>query len=83
MPHVGVQRLGTGNAEEDSTEHGKAAHAVTGEQAQAVKRVERNQYSRLAGDAPNAERADREKPQQHDRSERSANARGAERLHRE
>ena len=81
MPHVGIQRLGAGNAEEDSAEHGKAAHAVAGEQAQAVKRIERDQHSRLAGDAPNAERADRDKPDQHDRPEGGADARGAERLH--
>ena len=83
MAHIGVERFGAGDAEEDAAQHQKAAETVGGNEACAVIRVDRLQHPGLLGDAPQAERADGHEPQQHDRPERGADARGAERLHRE
>ena len=83
MAHIGVERFGAGDAEEDAAQHQEAREAVGGDEACAVIRVDRLQHGRVLRDAPQAERADGREPQQHDRPEGGADARGPERLDRE
>ena len=83
MAHVGVERLGARDAEKNSAQEVKAVEPVVGEEADAIGGIDRDQHAGVAGDAPEAEEPDHNKPQQHDWTEGRANPRGAERLDRE
>jgi len=54
MPHVGVERFGSGDAKKDTTEYGKAFETPVNKIGQRVARIEAQQHRRILRDAPNA-----------------------------
>ena len=83
MTHVGVERLGAGDAQEDAAQQQEAGCAAFHQGVDGVSRIEAGENGGVLQDAIKAERADGEEPQRHDRAEQAADPGGAERLHRE
>ena len=55
MPHVGVQRLGAGNGEEDAAEHDEADRSMDAQEGQSRKRAQRAQDAPCRGNVDDAE----------------------------
>ena len=77
MAHVGVERLGAGDAEEDAAQDGEARESAMGEIGDRVARVEPEQHRGVAGDAPDAQQGDGGEPGRHHRAEGLPDARGS------
>ena len=71
MSHVGVQRLGPGDAQKYAAEHQKSLQSAARQIVEAVTRIDGRKDRRVLQDAMDAERRDRRKPEQHDRTERA------------
>ena len=69
MPHVGVQRLRTGERQHDGADRSKNIPAAGHEEMPAVQRVERRQDGRLPRDVDDSADGQGAKPQDHDRAE--------------
>ena len=82
VSHVGVQRLGTSDDEDHSAEDQGAGPTMRLEKLHRVPRVNSGENPGFEGDLARAERSDREEPDGHERTERSADARGSEALYR-
>ena len=72
MTHVRVQRFAAGDDEEDGAEHREPGEAVVAEEAERVPRIEGAEHRRRAHDPHDAQRRDRHEPDDHDRTEQSA-----------
>ncbi len=79
MPQVGVQRLGSGGAEEHGSENQKPS-GVIDKDFHRIPWVERLEYLPVGSDVADAEHTHHQKPQQHQWSETFADGRGAELL---
>jgi hypothetical protein len=77
MAHVGVQRFGTGRAQEDAAEYQEAGNTVAEQIAEAVARIERGKHAGMTHDCRQAEDADGHEPEHHDRAKHPADACGA------
>ena len=75
MPHVGIQRLGTGQRQHHSPENGDADARMADEEVHRPHRVDRLQHFGTHHDALNAEHAEHREPQHHHRPEQNADAR--------
>ena len=73
MTHVGIERLRARGAQKHSAERKKPARSVRRHVSQSHARIERPKHVGMAPNAREAQRADGEKPQRHDRAEDSAN----------
>ena len=83
MPHVGVERLGTGDGEHHIA-HRHQRHRLVGvEEGNAVQRIERQQHMRIGDEVVDAQRSERAEPEQHDRAKEGADRRRAAFLHEE
>ena len=80
MAHVGVERLGAGDAEEDAPQDGKSLEPVMGEIGDRVSRVEPEQYRRMLRDTPDAQQRNGGEPDCHYGAEGPPDARGSPRL---
>ena len=74
MAHVGVEGLGTRQAEHDGAQGKEGKYAVGRQKLNGVERVERGQNCRVMGDIPQAQRAYRDEPDEHDWAEEEANS---------
>ena len=63
MAHVGVERLGAGDAEEHAAEHEKALQAAADQIVEAVERIDRGEDRRMLDDPVDAERRDDDEPE--------------------
>jgi hypothetical protein len=77
MAEVGVERLGAGDSQHHAAQHEKRRPAVLPEELHGVPRIERREDRWVPGDLDGPEHADGDEPNQHDRSEDSADPRGA------
>ena len=78
--HVRVERLTTGDTEDDGAKGEKTGQSMRREEAESVQRIERREHFRRLHDGPPAERGDRDEPRQHERTEGCADARRPESL---
>ncbi len=84
MAHIRIHRLGAGDREKGGAEHGKTDARSRIEQVdQRMMRAQCAQDLRCANDPAQAEHADREEPDQHDRPENVADERGSLALNQE
>ncbi len=83
VAHVGVERLGSREAEHDRAEDGDAAPAVQREESNRITRIDRGENRRIARDTPYTDRRDDHEPEREHRSEDAADAPGADGLQRE
>ena len=83
MSHVGVQGFTAGDCQERGPEHQGSDARVLQQESQRVGRIDCGKNVRPVQDAANAEHRNGRKPDEHDRPERLADARGAATLHRE
>ena len=83
MAHVGVERFTAGDDEEDRTEGQEAIQVVRRDHLQGVEGVERLEHDRVVENLDETEQADDREPDDHDRPEHLADARGTAALHRE
>ena len=81
MAEVGVERLRPGDREKHRAERDQADHAVAGEKADAVERIDRGEHARIGGDMPDAGDRNGDEPDQRDRTEEGRDPGGAARLH--
>ncbi len=81
MTHIGVERLGTGNREDDSSKQDETLPRVCRQQLDAVIGVERPEDLRLLEDLDRTKQTDNEEPQGGDRSEETADHSSAAPLH--
>ncbi|MNJ33482.1 hypothetical protein D3C77_281680 [compost metagenome] len=77
VAHVGIQRLGTGQGQDHSTENGHAHARVNNEEAHRPDRIERLEHLRALGNAVHAQRRQDYKPGNHHRPEQNADPCGA------
>ncbi len=83
LPHVGIKRLRPCNAKEHRAENDETAETVCQQVVQTIAGIDSHEDSWMLCNSPNPQSPDRDKPDKHDWPESSANARGAQRLHRE
>jgi hypothetical protein len=74
MSHVRIERLGTGDREEDRAERKERAKPVIAEKPRPVQRIERREDDRVSDNVRHAEHRQRRKPQNHDGPEHHADA---------
>ena len=72
VAHVGVERLGAGDGEDDRGQREERNVEVPEDERQRVGRRQRLEDLRVVDDAPDAEGADRDEPQDHHRPEEAA-----------
>ena len=77
MPHVRVQRFGTGNGKYDRAEHQKATHGILGKEGDGITGRECRQDLRIFDDVDNAQQRQDCEPDNGDRSEQRADHFGA------
>jgi hypothetical protein len=54
MAKIGIERLGTGHDQEDSSKREQADDSVIGDKGHAMRRIEGAQYGRILCHVPNA-----------------------------
>ena len=77
MPHVRIERLGARQGQHGGAQGEEAKQGVRLEEADRVPRRQRAQYLRVVSDADDAEAAQRDEPEHHDRAEQRADRRRA------
>ena len=75
MTHVGVERLGAGDGEEDAAERNEANRAVVVKERDPRRRAQRAQDDPGVGNMHDAERGVDDEEQRHDRAEERRDAR--------
>ena len=81
MSHVGVERLGTGDREDDRTHGDERAHEIGSEEMDGVHRVEHGgEYRRVIHDVADAEHCKRDEVEDHHRPEHQPHSGGPARL---
>ena len=80
MSHVGVERLGPGDGQEDAAEHDEALPVMGRQEPEGVKRVDGEKHRGGTQDATDAEDRDDDEPEQHHRPEHLPDGGGAARL---
>ena len=81
MPHVGIQGLAAGHAQDHRPQNDEGGAGVVPHKAQSVMRADRPQDPRLVNDVAHAQNSDGDKPDHGDRAEELANAGCATLLH--
>ena len=80
MPHVGVERFGSRDAQEHAAEHQERREAARSNEAKAVERVHGDEHGWIVPDAGQPENRERQEPETHHGTEGLADALGPERL---
>ena len=62
MPHIGVERLGTGNTQDHGTQRKKSEQRITQQKIETIKRVDRSQHSRVLHDTDPAQQGQNSEP---------------------
>ena len=83
MSHVGIERFGSRNDENDGAHREKRGHRIGGEELERVQRIERGDHGGPSRNFDHAERGQRHEPHAHHRAEHRADRRGAALLDRE
>ncbi|OQA32530.1 MAG: hypothetical protein BWY57_01865 [Betaproteobacteria bacterium ADurb.Bin341] len=83
MPHVGIKRFGAGHDQDDAAEREKSQPAIGQRKIEGMDWIERHQHMRRLHDIANAEGCQSGKPDQHDRTENSADCGCATTLNKE
>jgi hypothetical protein len=81
VAHVGVERLRSGDHEEDRREQHEGRCGMREPQADGVQRIQRRQDAGIARDLGRSRNRDRREPHEHDRTEHPADDGGAAVLH--
>ncbi len=77
MAHIGIERFGTRDGENDRAEQQQRMRLAADEKLKTRTRIERRENRRLLHHAPDAKRPERDEPDGHDGAKQSADARRA------
>ena len=77
MPHIGIERLGASDRENDGAEQNKARARVAEDQLNPVERVDCLEDPRLPDDLGETQQTERREPDDDDRAEKHADPLGA------
>jgi len=80
VANIRIKRFSAGHHKKDRAEHDKSAMTVIEKKLDSTPRIDRRQHFRRVDDLIKSEKADREKPEDRNRTENAADARRAARL---